>query len=113
MSADQIALGGELDPGLIRPLTGDDHLGVVMPMRISSGSRRLKIQALVASGCATCNRLRSSRASASLPNCDVPNPPVGMTARYPSAMYRPMTARYRTAVCQARSVSVCDASYRR
>jgi hypothetical protein len=34
MSADQIALGGELDPGLIRPLTGDDHLGVVMPMRI-------------------------------------------------------------------------------
>ena len=36
MSADQItiALGGELDPGLIRPLTGDDYLGVVMPMRI-------------------------------------------------------------------------------
>jgi DNA polymerase III sliding clamp (beta) subunit (PCNA family) len=29
-----IALGGELDPGLIRPLTGDDYLGVVMPMRI-------------------------------------------------------------------------------
>jgi len=29
MSADQItiALGGELDPGLIRPLTGDDYLG--------------------------------------------------------------------------------------
>jgi hypothetical protein len=22
------------DPGLIRPLTGDDYLGVVMPMRI-------------------------------------------------------------------------------
>src|SRR6185503_8124800 len=36
MSADQVtvALGGELDPGLIRPLTGDDYLGVVMPMRI-------------------------------------------------------------------------------
>jgi DNA polymerase-3 subunit beta len=36
MSSDQItiALGGELDPGLIRPLTGDDYLGVVMPMRI-------------------------------------------------------------------------------
>ncbi len=36
MSADQItiALGGELDPGLIRPLVGDDYLGVVMPMRI-------------------------------------------------------------------------------
>ena len=36
MSCDQvtIALGGELDPGLIRPLTGDDYLGVVMPMRI-------------------------------------------------------------------------------
>ena len=36
MTADQItiALGGELDPGLIRPLTGDDYLGVVMPMRI-------------------------------------------------------------------------------
>jgi DNA polymerase III sliding clamp (beta) subunit (PCNA family) len=29
-----IALGGELDPGLIRPLTGDEYLGVVMPMRI-------------------------------------------------------------------------------
>jgi len=24
---------GELDPGLIRPLTGDDYLGVVMPRR--------------------------------------------------------------------------------
>ena len=36
MTADQItiSLGGELDPGLIRPLTGDDYLGVVMPMRI-------------------------------------------------------------------------------
>jgi DNA polymerase III subunit beta len=36
MASDQItiALGGELDPGLIRPLTGDDYLGVVMPMRI-------------------------------------------------------------------------------
>jgi len=36
MTCDQItiALGGELDPGLIRPLTGDDYLGVVMPMRI-------------------------------------------------------------------------------
>ncbi|MBA2543089.1 MAG: DNA polymerase III subunit beta, partial [Deltaproteobacteria bacterium] len=36
MSCDQItiSLGGELDPGLIRPLTGDEYLGVVMPMRI-------------------------------------------------------------------------------
>jgi len=36
MSSDQVtvALGGELDPGLIKPLTGDDYLGVVMPMRI-------------------------------------------------------------------------------
>ncbi|CAN5854389.1 DNA polymerase III subunit beta [soil metagenome] len=36
MHCDQItiALGGELDPGLIRPLTGDEYLGVVMPMRI-------------------------------------------------------------------------------
>jgi DNA polymerase-3 subunit beta len=36
MSSDQItiSLGGELDPGLIRPLTGDEYLGVVMPMRI-------------------------------------------------------------------------------
>jgi DNA polymerase-3 subunit beta len=36
MSSDQItiSLGGELDPGLIKPLTGDDYLGVVMPMRI-------------------------------------------------------------------------------
>jgi len=36
MTADQItiALGGELDPGLIKPLAGDDYLGVVMPMRI-------------------------------------------------------------------------------
>ena len=30
----RIALGGELDPGLIKPLGGDDYLGVVMPMRI-------------------------------------------------------------------------------
>jgi DNA polymerase III subunit beta len=36
MVSDQITieLGGELDPGLIRPLAGDDYLGVVMPMRI-------------------------------------------------------------------------------
>jgi DNA polymerase-3 subunit beta len=36
MTADQVtlSLGGELDPGLIKPLTGDDYLGVVMPMRI-------------------------------------------------------------------------------
>ena len=36
MSSDQItiALGGELDPGLIKPLGSDDYLGVVMPMRI-------------------------------------------------------------------------------
>ncbi len=36
MSADQVtlSLGGELDPGLLKPLTGDDYLGVVMPMRI-------------------------------------------------------------------------------
>ncbi|HEY2732969.1 MAG TPA: DNA polymerase III subunit beta [Polyangiales bacterium] len=36
MSADQVtlALGGELDPGLIKPLAGDEYLGVVMPMRI-------------------------------------------------------------------------------
>ena len=36
MTCDQITinLGGELDPGLIKPLTGDDYLGVVMPMRI-------------------------------------------------------------------------------
>jgi DNA polymerase-3 subunit beta len=36
MTSDQItiSLGGVLDPGLIRPLTGDDYLGVVMPMRI-------------------------------------------------------------------------------
>ena len=36
MTSDQVtvALGGELDPGLIRPFTGDDYLGVVMPMRI-------------------------------------------------------------------------------
>lgn len=36
MASDQvtIALGGELDPALIRPLTGDEYLGVVMPMRI-------------------------------------------------------------------------------
>jgi len=36
MQADQVtlSLGGELDPGLLKPLTGDDYLGVVMPMRI-------------------------------------------------------------------------------
>ena len=36
MQADQVAieLGGELDPGLIRPLAGDDFTGVIMPMRI-------------------------------------------------------------------------------
>jgi DNA polymerase III subunit beta len=36
MASDQItiALGGELEPGLVRPLGGDDYLGVVMPMRI-------------------------------------------------------------------------------
>ena len=36
MQSDQItiALGGELDPGLVRPLGGDEYLGVVMPMRI-------------------------------------------------------------------------------
>ena len=36
MSSDQItlSLGSELDPGLIKPLTGDEYLGVVMPMRI-------------------------------------------------------------------------------
>jgi DNA polymerase-3 subunit beta len=36
MGSDQItiALGGELDPGLIRPVSSDEYLGVVMPMRI-------------------------------------------------------------------------------
>jgi DNA polymerase-3 subunit beta len=36
MASDQVtlALGGELDPGLFRPFTGDEYLGVVMPMRI-------------------------------------------------------------------------------
>ncbi len=36
MGADQVtlALGGELDPGLIRPLGSEEYLGVVMPMRI-------------------------------------------------------------------------------
>ena len=36
MASDQVtlALGGELDPGLIKPVTGDEYLGVVMPMRI-------------------------------------------------------------------------------
>ncbi|MEZ4367825.1 MAG: DNA polymerase III subunit beta [Kofleriaceae bacterium] len=36
MSSDQVGihLGGELDPGMFKPLTGDDYLGVVMPMRI-------------------------------------------------------------------------------
>ena len=36
MSSDQVtlSLGGELDPGLIRPVSSDEYLGVVMPMRI-------------------------------------------------------------------------------
>jgi DNA polymerase-3 subunit beta len=36
MATDQISifLGGELDPGLIKPFGSDDYLGVVMPMRI-------------------------------------------------------------------------------
>jgi DNA polymerase III subunit beta len=36
MSSDQVtlALGGELDPGLLRPVSSDEYLGVVMPMRI-------------------------------------------------------------------------------
>ena len=36
MHSDQVAidLGGELDPGLIRPLAGDEYVGVIMPMRI-------------------------------------------------------------------------------
>jgi DNA polymerase-3 subunit beta len=36
MASDQVTLelGGELDPGLVKPLAGDDYLGVVMPMRI-------------------------------------------------------------------------------
>lgn len=36
MTSDQVtlSLGGELDPGLFKPLAGDDYLGVVMPMRI-------------------------------------------------------------------------------
>jgi hypothetical protein len=36
LTSDQIAiaLGGGLDPVLIRPLTTDDYLGMVMPMRI-------------------------------------------------------------------------------
>ena len=36
MAKTQVALElyGELDPGLVRPVDGDDYLGVVMPMRI-------------------------------------------------------------------------------
>lgn len=36
MHSDQVVieLGGELDPGLLRPFTGDDYVGVIMPMRI-------------------------------------------------------------------------------
>lgn len=36
MGGDQIAisLGSELDPGLFKPVGGDEYLGVVMPMRI-------------------------------------------------------------------------------
>ena len=36
MASDQVGLelGGELDPGLFKPLGADEYLGVVMPMRI-------------------------------------------------------------------------------
>jgi len=36
MASDQVtlSLGGELDPGLIKPMGSDEYLGVVMPMRI-------------------------------------------------------------------------------
>jgi DNA polymerase-3 subunit beta len=36
MASEQVTvhLGGELDPGLFKPLGGDDYVGVVMPMRI-------------------------------------------------------------------------------
>jgi len=36
MASDQIGLelGGELDPGLFKPLGADEYLGVIMPMRI-------------------------------------------------------------------------------
>jgi DNA polymerase-3 subunit beta len=36
MTSDQVSLslGGELDPGLWRPLGADDYVGVIMPMRI-------------------------------------------------------------------------------
>lgn len=36
MATDQVtlALNGELDPGLVKPFSDDDYLGVVMPMRI-------------------------------------------------------------------------------
>ncbi|HEX4453806.1 MAG TPA: DNA polymerase III subunit beta [Kofleriaceae bacterium] len=36
MQSDQVtlSLGGELDPGLIKPMGSDEYLGVVMPMRI-------------------------------------------------------------------------------
>lgn len=36
MTSDQVGLelGGELDPGLFKPLGADEYLGVVMPMRI-------------------------------------------------------------------------------
>ena len=36
MASDQVtlSLGGELDPGLIKPIGSDEYLGVVMPMRI-------------------------------------------------------------------------------
>ena len=30
----RLELNGELDPGVIRPVDGEDYLGVVMPMRI-------------------------------------------------------------------------------
>jgi DNA polymerase-3 subunit beta len=29
-----VELSGELDPGMIKPVDGDEYLGVVMPMRI-------------------------------------------------------------------------------
>jgi DNA polymerase-3 subunit beta len=30
----KLELGGELDPGVVRPVDGGEHLGVIMPMRI-------------------------------------------------------------------------------
>ena len=36
MATDQVSLslGGELDPGLWKPMGADDYVGVIMPMRI-------------------------------------------------------------------------------